>query len=134
LNAPVRRLQVEFQAALVAPALQFDHPVALPHRVAFHQRQPAGLREQIDQHHRLVIHFEIISTCDLAKQFMPDIGPWRLKRKIVIDLTRHAGSGRETGMSAAIPTDPPNQRKIGRARGLLLQCDYGPAARLPSSE
>jgi hypothetical protein len=31
---PVRRPQMKFQSALVAPALQFDHPEALPHRAA----------------------------------------------------------------------------------------------------
>jgi hypothetical protein len=66
---------VEFLAALVAPALQLNHPVALPHRMALHQRQSAGLREQVDQHHRLVIHLEIIGTYELAKGSMPDTGP-----------------------------------------------------------
>jgi len=56
IERPARRLQIEIQSALVAPALQFDHPVALPHRMALHQGQPAGLREQIDQHHRFVIY------------------------------------------------------------------------------
>jgi hypothetical protein len=31
---------MKFQSALVAPALQFDHPVALPHRAALHQGMP----------------------------------------------------------------------------------------------
>src|SRR5215218_3764384 len=84
---------MKIQSALVAPALQLDHPVALPHRMALHQRQAAGLREQIDQHHRFVIYLEIIGTYEVTKGPMPDIGPWRLKREIIIDLTRHAGSG-----------------------------------------
>jgi len=50
-------------------------------------------REQIDQNHRLVIHLEIIGTYEIPKRPVPDIGPWRLKREIVIDLTHHAGSG-----------------------------------------
>src|SRR3974390_1376368 len=33
VEGPVCRLQVEIQAALVAPALQFDHAIALPNRV-----------------------------------------------------------------------------------------------------
>ena len=39
IEPPVRRLQMKFLSALVAPVLQFDHPVALPHRVALHQGQ-----------------------------------------------------------------------------------------------
>src|SRR5262249_41360640 len=35
---------------LVAPALQLDHAVALPHRMTFDERQPTGLGEQVDQH------------------------------------------------------------------------------------
>ena len=81
VERPVRRLQMEFQAALVAPALQFDHPVALPHRMALHQRQAAGFGKQIDQHHRLVIHLEIVGSRPLAKRLVPDIGPRRLKAK-----------------------------------------------------
>jgi hypothetical protein len=69
------RLQMKVEAALVAPALQFDHPIALPHRMAFHQRQSAGFRKQIDQHHRLVIHFEIVRVCNFPEQFVADIGP-----------------------------------------------------------
>src|SRR5207247_495346 len=81
----VRRLQVKVQAALVAPALQFEHPIALPHRMAFHQRQTSGFGEQIDQHYRLVIYLTIVSTYHLPKQGMPDIGPWRGEGKIVVD-------------------------------------------------
>ena len=81
---------MELESALVAPALQFDHPVALPHRVALHQRQPAGLREQIHQHHGLEIYLEIVGTYDIEKRPMPDIGPGRLKREIIVDLTLHA--------------------------------------------
>src|SRR5271169_2814895 len=42
----VPRLQIEVQAALVAPPLQFEHPVALPHRMAFDERQTAGFGKQ----------------------------------------------------------------------------------------
>ena len=48
VERPVRRLQMKLQAALVAPALQFDHPITLPHRMAFHQRQPAGFGKQVE--------------------------------------------------------------------------------------
>ena len=113
IERPVRRLQMKFQSALVAPTLQFDHPVALPYRVALHQGQAAGLRKQIDQHHRPVIYLEIISTYQIQKRLMPDIGPGRLEREIVIDLTRHAGSGtRDFRFTRSIPTDRPNGRKI----------------------
>jgi hypothetical protein len=102
---------MEFQTAFVAPALQLDHPVALPHRMALHQRQSAGLREQIDQHHRFVIHLEIIGTYEVAEGLMPDIGPGRLKREVVIDLTRHAGSGNNLrGASASQQTDQSRAR------------------------
>jgi hypothetical protein len=90
VEGPVRGLQMEIQAALVAPALQFDHAIALPHRVPLQERQPAGFREQIDEHHGLVIDFEIVGTDDLPEQFVSDIGPRGLQREIVVDLTRHA--------------------------------------------
>ena len=61
VERPVCRLQVELQATLVAPALQFEHPVALPHRVTLLERQSAGLGKQIDQHHRLVVHRHTVS-------------------------------------------------------------------------
>ena len=112
IERPVRRLQVKLQAALVAPALQFDHAVTLPHRMALDQRQPAGLREQIDQRHRLVIDRQIVSTYEVPKGLMPDIGPRRLKREIIVDLARHAGSGnRIWRCSRSIPTGPPNQAR-----------------------
>jgi hypothetical protein len=53
----MRRPQMEAQSPPVAPALQFDHPVALPHRMAFRKRQSTGLGEQVDQDHRLMVHF-----------------------------------------------------------------------------
>ena len=92
VERPIRRLEMEFEAALVAPALQFDHPVALANRVTFQQRQSAGLGEQIHQHHRLVVDLEAVSRDHIAKHLVADIGPWRRQRKIVIDPTRHAGS------------------------------------------
>ena len=87
LDAEIGRLQMEIQAALVAPALQLDHPEALPRRMALQKRQAAGLREQIDQRHRFVVHFRVAGACYFPEQFVPDIGPGRLQRKIIIDLT-----------------------------------------------
>jgi hypothetical protein len=49
-----------------------------------------------------------------------------LKRKIVIDLTRHGGSGWGIGVSAIIPTDPPTACKIDRSASQLLHCGDGP--------
>jgi hypothetical protein len=81
--------------------------------MALHQRQAAGLRKQIDQHHRPVIYLEIISTYQTPKGLMPDIGPRRLQREIVIDLTRHAGSGMGNfRFDLDIPTERSNGRKI----------------------
>src|SRR5207237_8027348 len=60
--------------------------------MALHQRQAAGFRKQVDQHHRLVIHFQIVGFCNVPEHIVPDIGPWGLERKIVIDLTRHTDS------------------------------------------
>src|SRR5712691_9442535 len=121
---------MEFQAPLVAPALQLDHPVALTYRMALHQRQSAGLREQIDQNHRLMIHLEIIGTYEVPKRPMPDIGPRRLKREIVIDLARHAGSGmRELRFARSIPTGQPNPRKIGPCSVSCCTAMTGPQGR-----
>ena len=50
---------------------------------------------------------------------MPDVSPWGLKREIVIDLTRHAGSPK-LWFFAAIPTDRPRRCKIDpQARSFL---------------
>jgi len=73
----MRRPQMEAQSAPVAPALQLNHPVALPHRMAFHKRQPAGFGEQVDQHHRLVVHFEIVRLDNFTECAVTDIGPGR---------------------------------------------------------
>src|SRR5712671_7413929 len=99
---------MKIQAALVAPALQLDHPITLPHRMPFRQRQAAGLREQFGQQHRLMIHFETVSACDLPERFVADIGPGGLQRKIVIDLTRHAGSGYRIGIIDGHPNRAAN--------------------------
>jgi hypothetical protein len=45
--------------------------------MALQQRQAAGFGEQVDQHHRLVIHFEIVGVGDFLEKFVPDIGPRR---------------------------------------------------------
>jgi hypothetical protein len=79
-------------ATLVAPALQLNQAIALSHRMALHQGQSAGFRKQIHQHHRFVVDVEIVGTGDFPEQFVPDIGPRRLKREIIVDLTRHAVS------------------------------------------
>jgi hypothetical protein len=123
IDRPVLRLQMEFEPALVAPALQFDHPVALPHRVAPHQRQTAGFGKQVHQHHGLEIYLEIVGTCDLAKRTMPDIGRGRLKREIVVDLARHAIAPKTVARNAH---RHPNRRarRLQQASLLcrLLQC------------
>jgi hypothetical protein len=91
IERPMRRVQIQIDPALVAPALQFEDPIALAHRVAFGERQSAGLREQVDQRHRTVINLAAIVTCDLHKEIMADIGPRRLQGKIIVNLARHAG-------------------------------------------
>jgi len=77
LNGECFRLQVEIQAALVAPALQFDHAVTLPHRVTLDQRQPAGFGEQVDQDHRLVVDRKTMGCDHVAEYLVADIGPGR---------------------------------------------------------
>jgi hypothetical protein len=67
--------QVKVQPALVAPALQFHHAVALPDRVALDQWQSTGLGKQLGQHHRFVIYAAIKGTYDFAEQRVADIGP-----------------------------------------------------------
>src|SRR5258708_25577103 len=122
----MRRPQMKVQAALVAPALQFEHPIALPHRMAFHQGQAAGFGEQFAEHHRLVIYITIVSTYDLPKQGMPDIGPWRGEGKIVVDLTRHGDSGRaKFRKTRTIPTDPLASCKDDPVAPALSQCGDG---------
>ncbi|KAG1135594.1 hypothetical protein G6F36_016176 [Rhizopus arrhizus] len=66
---------MEIEPTLVAPALQLDHPVALPHRMTLGERQSAGLREQIDQQHGTVIYLEIVSAYESNEGLVADIGP-----------------------------------------------------------
>src|ERR1700733_10294708 len=86
---------MKIQATLVAPALQFDHPVTLTDRMALQERQAAGFGEQVDQHHRLLIYRGAVGVGDFLEKFVPDIGPRRLNRKIIVDLARHAVSPRD---------------------------------------
>jgi hypothetical protein len=74
--------------------------------MAFHQRQAAGLRKQIDQHHRLVIDLETVIIRHFPEKSVPDVGPRGLKRKVIIDLTRHAGSRRLFLISPRHPNRP----------------------------
>src|SRR5262245_6621841 len=95
--------------------------------MTLHQGQPAGLREQVDQHHWLVIYREIVGTYQPSKGLMADIGPGRLEREIIINLTWHAPSGtRRFGFAGDIPTEPPKRRKIdpcGKAAALRSRVD-----------
>jgi len=92
VEGPIGRLKMERQTTLVAPALQLDHPITLPHRVPLHQRQSAGFRKQIHQHHRLMVDAQTVGAGDFAERLVPDIGPRRLEREIIVDPTRHAVS------------------------------------------
>src|SRR3712207_5131121 len=56
VERPVLRLQVEGEAALLAPALQVHQPVPLPGRVTLVHRKAAGLGEDAPEEHRLVVH------------------------------------------------------------------------------
>ena len=100
--------EMEIQPALVAPALQLHHPIALPHRMTLDQRQAAGLGEQLDQHHRLVVDLQTVGRDDVAEGLVADIGPWRGEREIVVDLAGHAVSGRTEREACCHPNRAPD--------------------------
>ncbi len=87
------RLAVERQPALVAPALQFHQPVALARRMTLGQRQTSRLGKHLGQKNRFVIDLQSVLGREALKQRVPDIGPWRLDGKIVVNLARHRPSG-----------------------------------------
>ena len=66
---------MKVQPALVAPALQFHHPVALPDRVALDQWQSTGFGKQLGQHHGFMIYRAIIGTYELVKERVADVSP-----------------------------------------------------------
>jgi hypothetical protein len=71
-----------------------------------------------------MIYLAIVGTYDLPKHGMADIGPWRGKGKIVVDLTRHADSRR----SRLGKREPSQQTPSRPARTILLRPRYRSAA------
>src|SRR5580698_5553173 len=115
IQGPMLRLEMKIQTALVAPALQFEHAVTLSHRVTLDERQAPGFREQIDQHDRLVVDLEAVGSHDLPEQCVPDIGPGRGKRKVVVDLARHEVS-QEGCFGIWLSMDDPNTLRVANVK------------------
>jgi hypothetical protein len=83
---PTRRQPLKFQSAGGAPALQLDSAAA-----------PGRFVKQIEPHRRLVIYVDIIITYPTPERTEARYRLHRrVERKLVIDLTRHAGSGTRT--------------------------------------
>src|SRR6185437_2735846 len=83
--------------------------------------------KQVDQHYRLVMHLEAVRRCDLREQLMPDIGPRGLKRKIIVDLARHANSTKNGDSRSSQQTRQDDARSI-HAGSVRPAQEYCPAA------
>ena len=79
IERPVLRLQMKVQSALLAPALQFHHPIALPRRMTLGERQAAGLGKQFAKKHRLVDDLAAVALRKILEQRVADIGPGRVR-------------------------------------------------------
>ena len=92
---PVLRMQLERNAARLAPALQLEDAVALPRRMALRQRQAAGVRKHLAEIDRPVAHGDAVLADEIEKGPMAKERPRGGEGEPVVD---GAGHGMNSGM------------------------------------